>query len=352
VVACSHSLGGSLSRNGAIRPEIQIGKPALPEHGPIGSQAGDGDCERLREKSKTGEGRAPVPSAEPEPGDGGIAAVPADDLPGEGVGLGRPDHSQLITSRPKNAERVPTRVCGPTPEVGLAPRPVAAWCWLIAHADASDPSHDPPPANLSAGSTRARARPRCSVAPGVGEPRLGRSKLIGTRGRSARPRLVQERLVRSTASAPCRRSSGARSALASGHERRFLAAEVRAERRRRVSSRRRRWRGHRATRGLKNSVSHVDRADSGRSSLRTLRAASYATTPRCCVSIGTAALPGTATPFRELTARGPHHTAGARASHKKRPASGPLLLHRAISSRGLFTPGRTRSSCARSLRRL
>jgi hypothetical protein len=183
----SRSLGGSLSPRGAIRPQIEIGKPGLPEHGAIGSPAGDGDCERLRQTRKTGEGRAPVPAAEPEPGDGGIAAVPADDLPGERVGLGRPGHSQLIASRSNNAKRVPTRACGPAPEVGLAWRPVAAWCWLTAHADASDPSHDPHPANLSAGSTRARARPCWSVTPGVGEPRLGRSKLIGTRGRSARP---------------------------------------------------------------------------------------------------------------------------------------------------------------------
>jgi hypothetical protein len=57
------------------------------------SKAGDGDRERLLQTSKAGEGRAPVRSGQLEPGDGGIAAVPADDLPGEGVGLGRPGDS-------------------------------------------------------------------------------------------------------------------------------------------------------------------------------------------------------------------------------------------------------------------
>jgi hypothetical protein len=125
---------------------MQIGKPTLPEHGAIASQAGDGDCERLLQMSKTGEGRAPVPSAELEPGDGGIAAVPADDLPGEGVGLGRPGDSQLITSRPNNAEGIPTRAFGTTSaRAGSAWVPVTASCWLTAHADASDPSDDPSP---------------------------------------------------------------------------------------------------------------------------------------------------------------------------------------------------------------
>jgi hypothetical protein len=121
----SHSVGGSLSPSRAICPQIQIGKPTLPEHGTIASQAGDSDCERLRQTNKTGEGRAPVPSAELEPGDGGIAAVPADDPPGEGVGLDRPGDSQLITSRPNNAEGIPTRACGTAPGgAGSASMPV------------------------------------------------------------------------------------------------------------------------------------------------------------------------------------------------------------------------------------
>lgn len=144
--ARSHSVGGSLSPSRAICPQIQIGKPTLPEHGAIASQAGDGDCERLLQTSKTGEGRAPVRSAELEPGDGGIAAVPADDLPGEGVDRGRPGDSQLITSRPNNAEGIPTRACGaPSGRAGSAWMPVTAGCWLSAHADASDPSDDPSP---------------------------------------------------------------------------------------------------------------------------------------------------------------------------------------------------------------
>jgi hypothetical protein len=95
----------------------------LPEHAAIASQAGDRDRERLPQTSKTGKGRAPVRSAELEPGDGGIAAVPADDPPREGVGRGRPGDSQLITSRPNNAEGITTRVCGTAPE-----GPVRAGC--------------------------------------------------------------------------------------------------------------------------------------------------------------------------------------------------------------------------------
>jgi hypothetical protein len=125
---------------------VQIGKPTLPEHGAIAAQAGDGDRERLLQTSKTSEGRAPVRSAELEPGDGGLAAIPADDLPGEGVGLGRPGDSQLITSRPNNAEGIPTRAGGTgLGGAGSAWMPVATGCWLTAHADASDPSDDPTP---------------------------------------------------------------------------------------------------------------------------------------------------------------------------------------------------------------
>jgi hypothetical protein len=108
VPARSHSVGGSLSSSGALWPQIKIGKPGLPEHGTIASQAGDGDRERLLQTSKTGEGRAPVRSAELEPGDGGVTAIPADDLPGERLGLRRPGHSYLITSRPNKAEAIPT----------------------------------------------------------------------------------------------------------------------------------------------------------------------------------------------------------------------------------------------------
>jgi hypothetical protein len=136
--------------SGASRPQIQIGKPTLPEHRAVASQAGDGDRERLLQASKTGEGRAPVRSAQLEPGDGGTAAIPADDLPGERVGLGRPGDSQLITSRPNNPESIPTRACGTAPGgAGSARLPVTAACWLSAHAEASDPSDDPSPAAAS-----------------------------------------------------------------------------------------------------------------------------------------------------------------------------------------------------------
>jgi hypothetical protein len=141
VPARSHSVGGSLAPSGATCAQIQICKPTLPEHGAIASQAGDGDRERLLQTSKTGEGRAPVRSGQLEPGDGGTAAVPADDPPGEGVGLGRPGDSQLITSRPNNAEGIPTRACGTAPGgAGSAWMPVTAGCWRTAHAEASDPS--------------------------------------------------------------------------------------------------------------------------------------------------------------------------------------------------------------------
>jgi hypothetical protein len=105
----------------ASRPQIQIGKPTLPEHRAVTSQAGDGDRERLLQASKTGEGRAPARSAQLEPVGGGTAAIPADDLPGERVGLGRPGDSQLITSRPNNAEGIPTRACGTAREGPVRP---------------------------------------------------------------------------------------------------------------------------------------------------------------------------------------------------------------------------------------
>ena len=136
----------------ATCPQMQIGEPTLPEHGAIAPQAGDGDRERLLQTSKTGEGRAPVRSGELEPSNGGIAAVPADDLPGEGVALGRPDDSQLITRRPNNAEGIPTRPCGTAPGgAASAWVPATAGCWLTAHADASDPSDDPLPRELVRG---------------------------------------------------------------------------------------------------------------------------------------------------------------------------------------------------------
>jgi hypothetical protein len=144
--ARSRSVGCSLSPCRAIRPQIQIRKPSLPEHGAIASQAGDGDGERLLQTSKTGEGRPPVHSPELEPGDDGTAAVPADDLPREGVGFGRPRDSQLITRRPNNAEGFPTRPRGTTlGGTSSAWMPVTVGCWLTAHADASDPSDDPSP---------------------------------------------------------------------------------------------------------------------------------------------------------------------------------------------------------------
>jgi hypothetical protein len=163
----------------ATCPQIQIGKPTLPEHGAIASQPGDGDRERLLQTSKTGEGRAPVPSAELEPGDGGLAAIPADDLPGERVGLGRPGDSQLITSRPNNAEGIATRAGGTAlGAAGRASMPATTGCWLTAHADASDPSDDPSPANLFAGSSSRRPQ-AAPAAPARPEPSL--------RTRSAQP---------------------------------------------------------------------------------------------------------------------------------------------------------------------
>jgi hypothetical protein len=153
--------GGSLSPSRAIRPQIQIGKPTLPEHGAIASQAGDGDRERLLQASKTGEGRAPVRSGELEPGDGGTAAVPADDLPGEGVGLDRPGDSQLITRRANNPKGIPARACRTAPGgAGSAPMPVTAGCWLTGHADASDPSHDPSPPRTCSQAQAAECRLR------------------------------------------------------------------------------------------------------------------------------------------------------------------------------------------------
>ena len=140
----------------AIRAQMQIGKPRLPEHGAIVSQAGDGDGEWLLQASKAGKGRAPVRSAELEPGDRGIAAVPADDPPGEGVGLGRPGDSQLITSHPNKAEGIRTRAFRTAPGgAGSALMPVTIGCRLTAHAHIrAILATIPRPANLFAGSSQ------------------------------------------------------------------------------------------------------------------------------------------------------------------------------------------------------
>ena len=137
-----------------------IGKPSLPEHGAIASQAGDGDGEWLLQPSKAGEGRAPVRSAELEPGDRGIAAVPADDPPEEGVGLGRPGDSQLITSHPNNAEGIRTRAFRTAPGgAGSAPMPATTGCRLTAHAHIrAILATIPRPANLFASSSSGRPR--------------------------------------------------------------------------------------------------------------------------------------------------------------------------------------------------
>ncbi len=131
----SRPAGRSARKYRSASPPCQSTEPSRPR--PETAMV-NGCCKRARPD------RAPVRSAELEPGDGGIAAVPADDPPGEGVGLDRPGDSQLITSRPKNAEGIPTRASGTAlGGAGSASMPVTAGCRLTAHADASDPSHDP-----------------------------------------------------------------------------------------------------------------------------------------------------------------------------------------------------------------
>ncbi len=121
--------------------QIQIGQPSLPEHRAIGPQARDGDRERLPQTSKTGEGRAPMRSAQLEPGDGGIAAVPADDPPEARLGPARPLHPQLITRRPNDTQTIPSRARRTAPrKAGSAGMPATAGCPLTAHTNASDPS--------------------------------------------------------------------------------------------------------------------------------------------------------------------------------------------------------------------
>jgi hypothetical protein len=91
--------GDLRSPGSATCKQIQIGQPCLPEHRTIVCETRNGDRERLLQTRKSGEGRAPVRSAQLEPGNGRIAAVPADDLPGERIGLGRPLHPQLVMGR-------------------------------------------------------------------------------------------------------------------------------------------------------------------------------------------------------------------------------------------------------------
>jgi len=130
--------GRSARRYRSASPACQSTEPSRPRPE---TAIVNGCCKRARPAKV-----APVRSAELEPGDRGIAAVPADDLPGEGVDLGRPGDSQLITSRSNNAEGIPTRASGTAlGGTGSAWMPATAGCWLTAHADASDPSDDPSP---------------------------------------------------------------------------------------------------------------------------------------------------------------------------------------------------------------
>jgi hypothetical protein len=72
-----------------------------------------------------------------EPGDRGIAPVPADDPPEPRLGLDRPLHPQLITRRPNNTEAIPTRARDTAPhETGSAWMPATTGCPLTAHTKA------------------------------------------------------------------------------------------------------------------------------------------------------------------------------------------------------------------------
>src|SRR5205823_2615215 len=77
----------------------RLSEPSLPEHRAVASQPGDGDRERLPQASQTGEGRPAMLSRQPEPPDSRIAAIPADDLPRNDIGDGRPSDAQLIACR-------------------------------------------------------------------------------------------------------------------------------------------------------------------------------------------------------------------------------------------------------------
>jgi hypothetical protein len=89
----------SLVHRRLIRAQVEISEASLPEHRAVRSQPGDGDRKRLRQPSQTGEGRTPMPSRQPEPPDRRIVAIPADDLPRDGVGDGSPGDAQLIACR-------------------------------------------------------------------------------------------------------------------------------------------------------------------------------------------------------------------------------------------------------------
>jgi hypothetical protein len=122
-----------------ICAQVEISEPSLPEHRAVRSEPGDGDRERLPQPSQPGEGRAPMPSRQPEPPDRPIVAIPADDLPSDGVGDGRPGDAQLIARRAGQPQ--PIRACprdSPGSGIARTPLPFAARDRLSAHAHASE----------------------------------------------------------------------------------------------------------------------------------------------------------------------------------------------------------------------
>ena len=141
--ARSRALGGALASSWAIWAQREIGEPTCQSTEPSAPRPETAIVNGCRKRARPAK-VAPVAPAQREPGDGGIAAIPADDPPGERVELGRPGDSQLITSRAHNTERIPTRAHGTAPRgAGSAWMRVSAGCSLAAHADASDPSDDP-----------------------------------------------------------------------------------------------------------------------------------------------------------------------------------------------------------------
>jgi hypothetical protein len=126
--APSPPAGRSARRYRSASPAWQSTEPSHPRPE---TAIVNGCRKRLPQTSKTGEGRAPVRCTELEPGDGGIAAVPADDPPGEGVARGRPGDSQLITSRPNKTEGITTRACRTAPGATGSPLD-ACHGWMLA----------------------------------------------------------------------------------------------------------------------------------------------------------------------------------------------------------------------------
>jgi hypothetical protein len=136
----------SLVPSGAICSQAEISEASLPNNRAVASEPGHGDRERLPQTGQTGEGRASMPSRQPQPPHRRITAIPADDLPRDDIGDGRPSDAQLIVRRAGKPQSIRARPRPPSRSgIVCVPLPLAAGRRLTVRAHASDPTAEASP---------------------------------------------------------------------------------------------------------------------------------------------------------------------------------------------------------------